>query len=274
MMKKIWRAAALFTVILAFAASAEAAPKAELWDKWLAHNPESTEVIDHSSWQDFLTAYVAPDGDGVVRVNYSGVSPADRKRLKAYLSNLAAITVTGLRRAEQLAFWVNLYNALTVDVVLDNYPVETIRDIDDSPGFFSDGPWGRKRLTIEGEAVSLDDIEHRIARPIWRDARLHYLFNCASVGCPNLPLQAFSTKTAETTMEDAAKTFINSKKGLRFVDRDLVVSSLYDWYGDDFGDDIFLHFRRYASPALQKQLKGINRVADYTYDWALNDSRK
>ncbi len=97
---------------------------------------------------------------------------------------LAATSADRLRRAEQFPFWINLYNALTVKVVLDHYPVEIIRDIDISPGLFADGPWGKKLVTVEGEALSLDDIEHRILRPIWKDPRLHYVLNCAALGVP------------------------------------------------------------------------------------------
>ena len=265
----------IFLVLLAlYPGVGRAAPASDLWRKWLAHDPSSTMVVDHDPWQRFISRYAAMGDDGVVRVDYGRVTVADRDGLATYLSNLAALPVSTLRRAEQLAFWINLYNALTVHVVLKNYPVETIRDIDDSPGLFSDGPWGRKRLTIEGKAVSLDDIEHRILRPIWRDSRVHYLLNCASVGCPNLPLEAITSKSVGTAMEAAAKIFVNSAKGVTVVDGNVIVSRLYDWYGADFEGGLLSHFRRFAEPALLEGLKGYERVAGFAYDWALNDKRQ
>ena len=103
-------------------------------------------------------------------------------------------------RDEQLAYWINLYNALTVKVILDHYPVKSILDIDISPGWFSIGPWGKKLVAVEGVEISLDDIEHRILRPIWRDPRIHYALNCAAVGCPNLLREAFTGATAEVLL--------------------------------------------------------------------------
>jgi hypothetical protein len=264
------RAGIICFLILLVPFPAGAAPKADLWAKWLAHDPKSSTVVDHHPWQLFLTRYAKRDAQGDVQISYGRVSKDDRTTLDRYLSALATVAVTSLQRDQQLAFWVNLYNALTVQVILSNYPVDSIRDIDDSPGIFSDGPWGRKRLTIEGKALSLDDIEHRILRPIWRDPRLHYVLNCASVGCPNQLLQPFSGAHAEGTLEAAAREFINSPKGVAVIDGDLIVSQLYEWYGEDFGEDLMVHLSRYARPDLAKHLKQIRRIAGYRYDWSLN----
>ena len=270
-MARLGRAGIICLLILLAPVSTKAAPKADLWAKWLTQDGSSTIRVDHSPWQHFLARYAKTDADGDVRLDYAAVSATDRTGLDGYLASLAGVTVTSLRRQQQLAYWVNLYNALTVAVILQNYPVASIRDIDDSPGIFSDGPWGRKRLTIEGKALSLDDIEHRILRPIWRDPRLHYVLNCASVGCPNQLLQPFQAANAEATLEAAAKAFINSPKGVAVIEGDLVVSQLYEWYGQDFGDDLIAHLQRYADPDLAKALKQIKRIAAYRYDWSLND---
>jgi hypothetical protein len=98
---------------------------------------------------------------------------------------LTALEISGYSRPEQFAYWFNLCNALTIQVVLDHYPVESIRDIDVSPGQFADGPWKKESVTVQAEKVSLDDIEHLILRAIWIDQRIHYAVNCASVGCPD-----------------------------------------------------------------------------------------
>jgi len=153
---------------------AQAAPKAELWPRWRAHDPGSTQTIDHVAWDRFLKKYVvSPHPSGINRVRYDAVTPEDRKLLKSYLQHLQRVPISSFNKAEQKAYWINLYNALTVDLVLSHYPVKSILDINISPGIFSRGPWGAKLLTIEGEKLSLDDIEHRILRPIWKDNRVH-----------------------------------------------------------------------------------------------------
>ena len=150
--------------------------------------------------------------DGVNRVAYGYVNKEDRQALDAYIRYMAAISVETLSRDDQLAYWINLYNTLTVKVVLTHYPVDTIRDIDISPGLFSDGPWDKKLIHIDGEAISLNDIEHRILRPIWRDPRLHYALNCASIGCPNLLRSAFTGATVNQVLEEAAAEKIKAKE--------------------------------------------------------------
>jgi len=173
------------------------APAAELWTRWQTHDPNSDVIVDHADWGLLLKRYVvANHPSGINRFRYSSVSAGDRQALKNYLrmmQAMQAVSVSALNRNEQKAYWINLYNALTVDVILDHYPIKTIRDIDISPGFFSNGPWDAKLLTIEGQKVSLNDIEHRILRPVWRDNRVHYAVNCASLGCPNLQPQPFTS---------------------------------------------------------------------------------
>ena len=99
---------------------------------------------------------------------------------------LSGVAIGGYAPDEQRAFWINLYHALTVRVILSHYPVSGIREIDISPGLFARGPWDRKLIPVEGVELTLNDIEHRILRPIWRDPRVHYALNCASLGCPDL----------------------------------------------------------------------------------------
>ena len=157
--------------------------------------------------------------------------------------------------------------------MLEHYPVASIRDIDISPGFFADGPWGKKQVTVEGEALSLDDIEHRILRPIWRDPRIHYAVNCASVGCPNLLPHAMTIENAEAFLEAAATAFINHPRGARIEEGKLYVSSIYDWFEADFGGGdagVIAHLRSYAKGELATALKGLNLIEDDSYDWRLN----
>jgi hypothetical protein len=252
------------------------APKADLWERWSAHSRSSTASIDHGDWDAFLARYVVAHEDGVNRVAYARVSGEDRDRLKAYLAGLAELRISDYSRDEQRAYWINMYNALTVDVVLDHYPVDSIRAIAISPGFFAIGPWGKKLIGVEGEQLSLDDIEHRILRPIWKDPRIHYAVNCASLGCPKLMPRAFTATNTEELLEQGARDFINSDHGARFEsDTRLVASSIYDWFQEDFGGDeagVIAHLRLYADAALEAKLDGVTDVHDFEYDWTLNDA--
>jgi hypothetical protein len=262
--------------VLAAVGVVHAAPRAVLWERWLSNDPQSTIVINHTPWDGFLEKYLIPGDDGVNRVAYGEVTEEDRAALGAYAKYLEARPVSSLSRAEQRAFWINLYNALTVKVVLDHYPVESIRDIDISPGLFADGPWGKKLATVEGVEVSLDDIEHRILRPIWKDPRIHYAVNCASIGCPNLQPQAYTAANSEELLDRGAADYINHPRGVWFEDGKLKVSSIYKWFMSDFGGShqgVIGHLRKYARPGLRMRLEGKRRFRGHGYDWSLNDAR-
>jgi hypothetical protein len=221
-----------------------------------------------------LQQYVTEQSDGINRVDYGNFSGADRQQLKDYISMLSELPISSYSRDEQLSFWINLYNALTVDVILDHYPVSSIRKVNLSPGLFKDGPWGKKLLRIEGRDVSLNDIEHRILRPIWKNPRLHYALNCASLGCPNLQRKAYTPENADTLMNQAATDFINHPRGISMRDGKLVASSIYNWFRRDFGKtdrDILEHIQQYAYPDLRQTLNDFSSIDRYEYDWSLND---
>src|SRR6185503_17839522 len=129
--------------------------------------------------------------------------------LDAYVEKMQGVAIRTFCRPEQRAYWANLYNATTVKVVLDHYPVDSIMKINISPGLFAKGPWKKKLLKVEGEEVSLDDVEHRILRPIWKDPRTHYSVNCASLGCPNLQPHAFTAATLDAMLDEAARGYVN-----------------------------------------------------------------
>ncbi len=266
----------VFAMVLCIPFAEAFAPKSELWERWTAHSPSAIATIDHGAWDAFLAKNLVSHADGVNRIAYAKVSEADRKGLVDYLSALSAVRISDFSRDEQRSYWINLYNALTVDVVLEHYPVGSIREISISPGFFSVGPWGKKLIRVEGEELSLDDIEHRILRPIWNDPRIHYAVNCAALGCPKLMRVAFTASNTEALLERGAKDYINSKYGV-YVDSDkrLFASSLYDWYQQDFGGDeagVVDHLRVYAGPELATKLEGITDVYDFDYDWTLIDA--
>ncbi|MCE8000276.1 MAG: DUF547 domain-containing protein [Rhodobiaceae bacterium] len=252
------------------------APDSDLWSRWEAHNPQRVEVVDVSAWNDILAAYVIQDIDGLNRFAYGDVSPANRERLKQFIAEQTALPVSDYSRPAQKAYWINLYNAVTVDVVLDAYPVESIREIDISPGLFADGPWGKELVSVEGEDLTLNDIEHRILRPIWNDARIHYAVNCASVGCPNLQAEAFTADNVERLLETGARSYVNSPRGVSISEGKVTVSSIYDWFFEDFGtseEDVLAHLLAYADDDLASELRSIGKLDDAAYDWSLNDAR-
>jgi hypothetical protein len=229
-----------------------------------------------------LARYVSLPPDGVSRVAYAAwkASGADMAALAAWIAAAAARRPSTMPRAEAYAFWANLYNALTLKVVLDRYPVRSIRDIRSTgvpldPRQFN-GPWRTRLVTVEGRRMSLDDIEHETMRPTFRDPRVHYAVNCASIGCPNLRPRAFSAATLEAELDEAAGAFVNHPRGVSVLaDGRLRVSSIYHWFKEDFGGNdagVIAHLRRHAAPPLAARLATASAIADHAYDWALNDA--
>lgn len=256
-------------------AAAQAAPQAKLWPRWQAHDPNSHLAVDHRPWQGFLDRFLLRQLREINLVRYRAVGPAARVRLKDYLGVLSRVPVSRLNRDAQRAYWINLYNAMTVDVILDYYPVKSIREINISPGWFTRGPWGAKRVKVEKTGVSLDDIEHRILRPIWRDARLHYVLNCAAMSCPSLLETAFTAKNTESLLTRAARRYVNHPWGVRIRGGKLKLSSIYFWYRSDFGATdaaVIGHIMKFARPALARRLKREKTFVDGGYNWSLNNA--
>jgi hypothetical protein len=273
--KLLWRTTLVALVALVVAATpAFAAPQAEVWPRWQKHEPASKQKIDHGAWNRFLKQNViAPHPSGINRVRYQAVSADDQKSLKNYLLALQALAISSYNRGKQKAYWINLYNALTVELIISRFPLASIRDINISPGLFVRGPWGAKLLTIEGEKLSLDDIEHRILRPIWRDNRVHYALNCASLGCPNLQPLAYSADNSEALLEKGAREFINHARGVALQNGKLQVSSIYVWFQENFGRsaaELMEHWQEYAEPALAGAPEKYQGGLAHDYDWRLN----
>jgi hypothetical protein len=262
-------------LLLLAVGAAQAAPQAELWERWLAHDPRSIRPVDHSAWDDFLMRYVRIRADGVHGVAYGQVTLADRGALEAYIDALSRLPISRYGRPEQMAYWINLYNALLVRVVLEHYPVASVRDIGASANPGTGGPWDGKRLEIEGAALSLNDIEHRILRPIWRDPRIHYALSCAAIGCPNLQPEPFAADRIERQLNQAAIAYINDPRCIQTGGDQLVVSSIYRWYQDDFGGSdraVINHLMAYAEPGLAMSLQHFERIDGDRFEWRLNDA--
>lgn len=278
---KIFRKLTGLLLLVLTTSSALAAPKSEPWPRWQAHDEANPAQIDHAAWDHWLTTYVKPSADGINRVAYSRVSPADKAALSAYVERLQALPISRYARAEQRPYWINLYNARTLQLVLGRYPVASVRDIRLGGSLSSrifGGPWAAETLKVEGVALALNDVEHRILRPIWRDARVHYAVNCASLGCPNLAPHAYTAATMEAMLDEGARAYVNHPRAANAERGKLVVSSIYKWFIEDFGGNeagILAHLRRYATPEKQAQLAPFKSLGGNSdrYDWALNDAR-
>ena len=265
----------LLGLLLSLAAQvAAAAPSADLIDHWLDSDENNSQSIDHQAWQEILDTYLVKEASGVNLFKYSSVSDSDHKKLKTYIDGLAAIDPRQYNRNQQMAYWINLYNALTIDVVLDAYPVKSILKIGGS--FFSPGPWNKKYLKISGQKVSLNDIEHGILRPIWKDSRIHYAVNCASYSCPNLSATAYTAGNLDDQLTMAAKDYINNPRGITVDGEDLMLSKIFDWYQVDFGkneSELLQELAKHAEPELAERLKNHDGDIDYEYNWDLNETK-
>jgi Protein of unknown function, DUF547 len=232
---------------------------------------DSTQAIDHSAWDGLLAKYVKAYPDGVNRVDYAALKKNDAATLTAYLAAMQAVDIQSFNKNEQFAFWVNLYNAATVDVIVREYPIKSIKDI----GLLGQGPWKDKILTVNGRKLSLDDIEHKILRPTWNDVRIHYAVNCASIGCPNLAARAYTAAQLEPMLDEAAKAYVNHPRGFARIDGDLTASSIFDWYVDDWGDQtgVLDHARQYATAETKAMLGDATQIDGHDYNWSLNDAK-
>ncbi|MEQ8858642.1 MAG: DUF547 domain-containing protein [Pseudomonadales bacterium] len=259
--------------IAAVPAGVLAAPAAELWSFWERSDETSDEQVDHGAWQTLLDAYLVATGDNRTLFRYKAVSSGDRAALDAYVAGLTDVDPRSLARAEQLPYWINLYNALTVQVVL-NHPDET-SILDMGGGFFRPGPWNDDVARIAGQDVTLNDIEHRILRPIWNDQRIHFAVNCASIGCPNLAPRAYTRSNTPELLDAGQHDYLHHPRGLSLDDSGrLTLSSIFDWYVADFGGNTaaLLGYLASQRPDLVDDLTNYAGRIRYEYDWSLNQA--
>ncbi len=210
---------------------------------------------NHKNFGALLKKYVSASGD----VNYKGLK-ADYESLKNYLSELAKETPkSDWSRNEKLAYWINAYNAFTIDLILNNYPVSKITDLDGG------SPWKVSRIDLEGKKYSLDQIENKIIRPQFKDARIHFAVNCAAKSCPTLLNDAFYPNTLNSQLESQTKKFINNPAFNKIENGAFEVSKIFEWYAEDFGD-LISYLNKYSNVQIDDSAK----AAFKEYDWSLN----
>lgn len=233
---------------------------------------DAVTPMSQNKWAQVLTKYTSIDAQGLVRFDYGALraSKSDMSNLSMYIDDLANRTPSKMPKNDAMAYWANLYNALTVQVVAQNYPVKSIREIKSGR---RKGPWKRKLVVVEGEDLTLDNIEHDIMRPIYKTPLVHYMVNCASIGCPNLKTSPWRAETLQADMEVAARAYINSPRGAAFENNKIKASKIYRWFKKDFGNSatgVLAHLGQYADAELQGKLKTRSKIDKYEYDWALN----
>ena len=260
----------VFLAAGAFCSGAMAAPKPRLIDdRWTRFGGAGDP--DHAAWGAFLAEHLRTGTASGVNLLHYEAGASDRDGLRRYLDGMGKVAPTTLSRDAAMAYWINLYHALTVDVVLEAYPVESIREV--RGGLFSSGPWGEKLIEVEGQDLSLDDIEHGILRPVWRDPRIHYGVNCASIGCPNLAPEPYSAARLGAMLDAGAQAYADHPRGAEARGDGLVVSSIYEWFKEDFGGtdaSVIEHLAAHASPAKAERIASATRIVDDRYDWSLN----
>lgn len=269
------------------------------------HDPQSTRRLDHGLWSDFLSKTVVYTGHSTGRrargqkrtwvgskmrfgntlpsryennrVVLSGFGDEHFELIEAYREGLESVPdkvpLSSLNRDEQLAFWLNLYNAHALEHVASHYPGTTARVLRSAPGEPAEGVWHEPTLNVAGIPLSLADIERRILFPIWNDPLVLYGLWQGAIGGPRLPLHAYGGATVWRTLRENASEFVNSNRGMEPKGDVLEVSMLYGWGMPLFQNDgaLLRHVAALAEPPFSDGLDAVSRVRIDLYDWHLAD---
>lgn len=232
----------------------------------------------HSLWTQILLQNVVQSGPES-RVRY-GKLKSNPTALNTYLRTLEAVSMSEFGQfteSQKIAFLINAYNAFTVKLVIDKYPIASIKDA----GSLFKSPWKKKFFILFGEKRTLDEVEHEMIRRVFDEPRIHFALVCASGGCPALRLEAFKAEKLDAQLEDSAKTFLDDPKKNRYLSKQkkLELSSIFKWYGDDFKKR-FGSFEAFVATRItnaweeQEAIKsGKAAITFLEYDWSLNDAK-
>jgi len=257
--------------------------------------PASAQSYDHSnaSFTTLLKKHVVVlDGGRSSQVKYAELLK-DRGALKAYLDSVASIREAEFEawtKPQRLAFLVNTYNAATLELILQNYPVKSIKDI----GSVFDNRWKRKFIKLFGREVSLDGIEHEMLRKpgAYNEVRVHYAVNCASIGCPALREEAFAADRLEKQLEEQAVRFLSDRTRNRLANGVLETSMIFKWFIEDWErgytgfdgktpaiksrEQYFARYAKNLADSVTDQTKIAEAMVSIThldYDWSINDKK-
>lgn len=229
-------------------------------------SPLTGKPVSHEAWTNLLRKYVSLDG----KVNYPGFI-RDKQAVQEYLDLLGANHPDEQRwtRAEQLAYWINAYNAFTVKLIMDHYPVASIKDIKKGIPFVN-SVWDLKFIPLGGQLYDLNHIEHRILREKFDEPRIHFAINCASVSCPKLANVAFEAATLDKQLEQAAREFFADPQKNKLQPNRIEISRIFLWFGGDFkksGGDIIAYINQYSEVRISPKAS----ISYLEYDWNLNE---
>lgn len=218
---------------------------------------------DTSIYADLLQKYVKA---GVV--NYGGFK-SEEDRFDSFLRQIGRVNPESLSREDEYAYWINAYNAWTIKLILTGYP--GVKSIKDLGGFW--GPWKKRFVKAGGKTLTLDEIEHKILRPRFKDPRVHFAVNCASKGCPPLRSEPYEGAGLDAQLNDQTASFINDPIRTRLDRNRLYVSRIFKWFSEDFDDDPVGFVIRYAAGDFRNKLllqRNSLDVKYMDYDWSLN----
>lgn len=212
--------------------------------------------LSHLAFDSLLQKYVSNSG----KVNYKGLK-ADKAALDAYCSMLTNNPGRDdWSREAKMAYWINAYNAFTLQLIVDNYPAKSILNFDGGK------TWDVRRIRIGDKKYSLNNIENDILRPVFKDQRIHFAINCAAKGCPPLWNHAYTAENLNASLEERTRSFINNSSYNTFSANRAQVSKIFEWYAADFGNlRVFLN--KYAA----KPLGNASAIRFNEYDWELNE---
>ncbi len=221
-------------------------------------------TVDHSIYAGLLKKYVKNS-----RVDYAGFKSEETK-LDQYLKILEAVDTKSLSEDEQFAFYANAYNAWTIKLILSGYPdVKSIKDL----GNLFQSPWKKEIVRIDGEVMTLDNVEHDILRPRFKDPRVHFAINCAAISCPPLRPEPFKGDILSSQLEDSTRSFLNNPASYKFDNNKFYVSRIFKWFAEDFNHDVLSFYLKYAEGDLKQKLSANRKniqVKYLDYDWDLN----
>ena len=218
---------------------------------------KTVQPISHAIFDELCKQYISPSGN----VNYTKFKN-DESRLNVYLDLLRnnPPAETWSKKA-QLAYWINAYNAFTIKLILKNFPVKKITDLDGGK------PWDKKWIKIGKENYSLNNIEHDIMRPKFNEPRIHFAVNCAAVSCPPINNKAWTDENIEIELERVSKAFINNPKLNQISKSSVKLSKIFEWYKSDFGDLI-----EFINEYSQTKISKGSNLNYLEYNWSLNGS--